>query len=200
MAFEDFVSSVIVRPFVGGIMLRLFVLYTALALSANAATAADLSALRTGEMKKLVVFSEPLPLPEIPFVDEAGASHRLADYRGKVVLLNLWATWCAPCRKEMPDIDALQAELGGEDFTVLTVASSNRDTQVKVGAFFEKAGISHLPRLIDDTERLPRALGLPGLPASILIDRKGKIVAQLLGPANWTSPEAKAVIAALRAE
>ncbi|WP_444452761.1 TlpA family protein disulfide reductase [Rhodobacter capsulatus] len=181
-------------------MLRLFVLYTALALSANAATAADLSALKTGEMKKLAVFSEPLPLPDIPFVDETGASHTLADYRGKVVLLNLWATWCAPCRKEMPDIEALQAEIGGADFTVLTVASSNRDTQVKVAAFFEKQGITHLPRMIDATERLPRAFGLPGLPASILIDRKGQIVAQLLGPADWSSPEAKAVIAALRAE
>jgi len=95
---------------------------------------------------------------------------------------------------------ALQAEIGGADFTVLTVASSNRDTQVKVGAFFEKQGITHLPRMIDATERLPRAFGLPGLPASILIDRKGRIVAQLLGPADWSSPEAKAVIAALRAE
>ncbi|WP_444870601.1 hypothetical protein ACTTAL_16380 [Rhodobacter capsulatus] len=86
MAFEEFVSSVIVRPFVGGIMLRLFVLYTALALCANAAPAADLSALKQGEMKKLAVFTEPLALPEIPFVDETGTSHRLADYRGKVVL------------------------------------------------------------------------------------------------------------------
>lgn len=181
-------------------MLRLLVLYTALALSANAAPAADLSALKQGEMKKLAVFTEPLALPEIPFVDETGTSHRLADYRGKVVLLNLWATWCAPCRKEMPDIAALQAEIGGADFTVLTVASSNRDTQAKVGAFFDKQGITVLPRMIDDTERLPRALGVPGLPASFLIDRQGQIVAQLFGPADWSSPEAKAVIAALRAE
>jgi thiol-disulfide isomerase/thioredoxin len=181
-------------------MLRSLVLYTALVLCANAAIAADLAPLRTGEMKKLTVFSQPLPTPEIPFLDETGASHALADYRGKVVLLNLWATWCAPCRKEMPDIDALQAEWGGEDFTVLTVASSNRDTTAKVASFFERQGITHLPRFVDATERLPRALGLPGLPASILIDRKGQIVAQLLGPADWTSPEAKAVIAALRAE
>lgn len=181
-------------------MLRLFVLYTALALCANAAPAADLSALKQGEMKKLAVFTEPLALPEIPFVDETGTSHRLADYRGKVVLLNLWATWCAPCRKEMPDIAALQAEIGGDDFTVLTVASSNRDTRAKVGAFFDKQGITQLPRMIDETERLPRALGVPGLPASFLIDRRGQIVAQLFGPADWSSPEAKAVIAALRAE
>ena len=100
----------------------------------------------------------------------------------------------------MPDIAALQAEIGGADFTVLTVASSNRDTQAKVGAFFDKQGITVLPRMIDETERLPRALGVPGLPASFLIDRQGQIVAQLFGPADWSSPEAKAVIAALRAE
>ncbi|WP_377390220.1 TlpA family protein disulfide reductase [Rhodobacter lacus] len=181
-------------------MLRLIVLYTALALSANIAAAADLAPLRTGEMKKLAVFSAPLPTPTLPFTDEAGKSHSLMDYRGKVVLLNLWATWCAPCRKEMPDIDALAAAEAGPDFAVLTVAASGRDTPEKVANFFARAGVTHLPRFIDSTERLARAFGLVGLPATILIDRDGQVVAQLMGPANWSSPEAKAVIAALRAE
>ncbi|SOB94506.1 TlpA family protein disulfide reductase [Rhodobacter maris] len=180
-------------------MLRLIVLYTALALSANIAAAADLAPLRMGEMKKLAVFSAPLAAPTLPFTDEAGNSRSLADYRGKVVLLNLWATWCAPCRKEMPDIEALAASENGADFVVLTVAASGRDTPQKVASFFERAGVTHLPRFIDATERLARAFGLVGLPATILIDRRGQVVAQLMGPADWSSPEAKAVIAALRA-
>lgn len=181
-------------------MLRLIALYTALALCANTATAADLTPLKVGDMRKLAVFSEPILPPELPFVDETGQSRTLADYKGKVVLLNLWATWCAPCREEMPDIDALAAEMGGDDFEVLTVAASSRDTQEKVGSFFERAGVNNLPRFIDDTERLSRGFGLPGLPATMLLDREGQVVAQLLGPADWASPEAKAVIAALRAE
>ncbi|WP_317851818.1 TlpA family protein disulfide reductase [Rhodobacter sp. TJ_12] len=193
-------SSVIVWPFVGGNMLRLIVLYTALALCANGAAAADLASLRDGEMKKMVVFSQRLAPPEIPFVNELGDSRTLADYRGKVVLLNIWATWCAPCRKEMPDLDALAARETGEDFEVVTVAASSRDTQAKVASFFDRAGVTHLPRFIDDTERLSRALGLPGLPATLLLDRQGQIVAQLLGPADWSSPEAKVMIDALRAE
>ena len=181
-------------------MLRSLVLYTALCLCANAAIAADLSPLRQGEMRKLAVFETPLATTDLPFVDETGQSHTLAEYRGKVVLLNLWATWCAPCRQEMPDIDALQAEIGGADFAVVTVAASSRDTQTKVESFFARAGVTHLPRFIDETERMARAFAVPGLPASMLIDRQGRTVAQLFGPADWSSAEAKAVIDALRAE
>ena len=181
-------------------MLRLIALYTALALCANTATAADLTPLKLGDMRKLAVFSTPVLPPDLPFVDETGQSRTLADYRGKVVLLNLWATWCPPCRKEMPDIDALAAEMAGEDFAVLTVAASSRDTHENVGRFFERAGIRNLPQFIDSSERLSRSFGIPGLPATLLLDREGQVVAQLMGPANWASPEAKAVISALRAE
>lgn len=180
-------------------MLRLIVLYTALCLGANAAAAADLGALAQGEMKKLVIYDEPLATPELPFVDETGASHSLVDFRGKVVLLNLWATWCAPCREEMPGLDKLQAELGGDRFQVVTLATG-RNPQPKIAQFFEEAGVTHLPRFQDEKQSLARAMGVMGLPVSLLIDAHGHEVARLIGGAVWDGADARAVIEALLAD
>ncbi|MFC5736875.1 TlpA family protein disulfide reductase [Sinirhodobacter huangdaonensis] len=180
-------------------MLRLFVLYTALSLTANAAAAADLGALKSGDMRKLVVYEQPLATPELPFVDETGAEHRLTEFRGKVVLLNLWATWCAPCRVEMPGLDALQGELGGADFQVVTLATG-RNPQPKIAKFFDEAGVTRLPRFQDEKQTLSRAMGVMGLPVSVLIDRDGHEVARLIGEADWNGPEARAVIGALIAD
>ncbi|MBD3786019.1 MAG: TlpA family protein disulfide reductase [Sphingomonadales bacterium] len=204
MAFEVFGVSVIVKPFRGGNMLRLprlrlIVLYTALSLGANAAMAADLNALRAGDMKKLVVYEAPIALPEIPFTDETGAETSLAAYRGKVVLLNFWATWCAPCRAEMPELAALQQALGGDDFQVVTLATG-RNPPAKIDRFFEEIGVTDLPKHRDEKQMLARAMGVAGLPVTVLIDRKGREVARLIGEAAWNAPEARAVIAAQIAE
>lgn len=177
-------------------MLRLIVLYTALCLGANAAIAADLSALREGEMKKLVVYEAALATPDLPFIDETGASHSLAEYRGKVVVLNLWATWCAPCREEMPALSRLQAELGGERFQVVTLATG-RNSQVKIAQFFEEVGATNLPRFQDEKQTIARAMGVIGLPVTVLIDAEGREVARLIGGAQWDGPEARKVIDAL---
>ncbi|OCX61037.1 thioredoxin [Thioclava sp. SK-1] len=177
-------------------MLRLLVLYTALALGANGVMAADLSALKTGEMKKLVVYDDPLPVPELPFTDPDGAELRLQDYAGKVILVNMWATWCAPCREEMPELDALQAEMGGDAFEVLTIATG-RNPPRKVDSFFEEAGVTHLPKFRDENQKLARAMGILGLPVTVLIDQNGQEVARLIGGADWASDDAKAVIKAL---
>ena len=104
-------------------MLRFLVLYTALALGANVAAAADLSALKEGDMKKLILTEPPVPAPDTVFQDEAGGEKRLSDWQGKVILVNFWATWCAPCRAEMPALDRLQAELGSDRFEVVTIAT-----------------------------------------------------------------------------
>ncbi len=197
MALEDFAVSVIVWPFVGGNMLRLIVLYTALCLGANAAVAADLAALKTGAMGKLVVYDAPLATPaDLPFLDAEGGEHRLSDYRGKVVLLNLWATWCAPCRKEMPSLDRLQAAMGGEAFQVVTLATG-RNSPAKIAAFFETAGVTQLPAFLDEKQSISRAMGVMGLPVTVLIDAEGREVARLIGGAEWDSPEAQALISAL---
>jgi len=177
-------------------LLRLIVLYTALSFGANAAAAADLNALKDGDMKKLVVYEAPLDLPELGFTEEAGAEKSLADYRGKVVLLNFWATWCAPCRAEMPELAALQNALGGAEFQVVTLATG-RNPPPKIDRFFSEIGVTNLPKYRDEKQMLARAMGVAGLPVTVLIDRDGREVARLIGEAAWNAPEAQAVIRAL---
>lgn len=176
-------------------ILHSIVLYTALSLFANAANATDLTAYKTGAMAKLITFDEPIPVPDLPFTDETGATHSLTDFRGKVVLLNFWATWCIPCRTEMPTLDALQAAMASKDFTVLTIASG-RNPQGQIARFFDQANVTHLPRYQDESQRIARGMGVIGLPVTVLIDRKGREIARMIGDAQWNAPEAHALIAA----
>ncbi|MFW8635767.1 TlpA disulfide reductase family protein [Cribrihabitans pelagius] len=178
-------------------LFRQLTLYMALAVGANAAFAADgpaLEALRQGDMRKLVVHSEPKPVSEVAFqlADEAGTA-TLADYQGKVVLLNFWATWCAPCRKEMPQLAELQEELGGADFEVLTIATG-RNTPAGIQKFFDEIGVTNLPRHQDPKQALAREMAVIGLPITVLLDRDGHEVARLLGDAEWNSESAKAIV------
>ncbi|WP_415183311.1 TlpA disulfide reductase family protein [Phaeovulum sp.] len=172
------------------------VLYTALAFGANTAMATDLAPLKTGEMRKLVLADDLVGASEAVFVDAKGTERRLADWHGKVVLLNLWATWCAPCREEMPALDRLEAALGGDDFAVVTLATG-RNPLPAIEKFFTEAGVTRLPILRDERQTLSREMGAMGLPVTILLDREGREVARLIGGAEWDSPEAKAVISAL---
>ncbi len=182
---------------------RLAVLYTALALGANAALAggaadvAALEALREGTMKKLV-FSAPKEVPQVPFLDAEGKAHRLSDWKGKYALVNFWATWCAPCRKEMPGLEALQREFGGENFEVVTIATT-RNTLPAIRRFFEEIGVTALPILIDDGAKLGREMGVFGLPTTVLLDPEGREIARLRGDADWAGESARAIAAALAA-
>jgi thiol-disulfide isomerase/thioredoxin len=178
--------------------LRSALLYTALVLGANAATAdtAALEALRTGDMQKLVFHAEPVAAGTAVFTDADGAEHRLSDWKDKVVLLNFWATWCAPCRKEMPMLDALQTEFGGDDFEVVTLATGRNSVQ-GIRRFFEEVGVAHLPILLDPGQELAREMGVFGLPITVILDREGQEIARLRGEADWQSDSAKAIVAAL---
>jgi thiol-disulfide isomerase/thioredoxin len=178
--------------------LRSALLYTALVLGANAAAAdtAALEALREGDMQKLVFHAEPVAAGAAAFADADGAEHRLADWQGKVVLLNFWATWCAPCRKEMPMLDALQTEFGGDDFEVVTVATGRNSVQ-GIRRFFEEVGVANLPVLLDPGQELAREMGVFGLPITVILDREGREIARLRGEADWQSDSAKAIVAAL---
>jgi thiol-disulfide isomerase/thioredoxin len=140
--------------------------------------------------------STPKPVPEIAFVDGAGKEVSLADFQGEVVVLNLWATWCAPCRHEMPSLDRLQARFGGNGLEVIALSLDRGDVG-KVREFYDELGITSLAIYHDPDGRAGRELGAPGLPTTILIDRSGQEVGRLLGPAEWDSEEAIAVIEAL---
>ncbi|MDB6176773.1 TlpA disulfide reductase family protein [Paracoccus sp. Z330] len=182
-------------------MLRSALLYTALVIGANTAFAAevDWQAAQSAGLAKLVPADDAPAVPDTTFTDPDGGEHRLADYKGKVVLLNFWATWCAPCREEMPSLEELQAELGGEDFQVVPIATG-RNAPEKIDKFFEETGVSNLPVLLDPKQKLARQMGVAGLPVTILIDRDGQEVARLLGDADWASEPAKEVIRQLTAD
>ena len=135
----------------------------------------------------------PSPMPDISFADAKGRALTLEDFRGKVVLLNIWATWCPPCVREMPSLDRLQARLGGPRFEVVAL-SQDRGGLTLVSRFFERLKLKHLDIYIDRTERSRVALGVSGLPTTILIDRDGNEVGRMIGPAEWDSDAAVAVI------
>lgn len=181
-------------------MLRSLALYTSLLIAANAAVAGpvDWQAARDAGLPKLIE-SEAAPVPEVEFTDLDGGTHRLDDWKGKVVLLNFWATWCAPCREEMPSLDALQKAKGGEDFEVLTVASG-RNTEAAINRFFQESGVTDLPTLTDPQMALARAFGIMAMPVTILIDAEGNEVARMTGDADWSSPAALALIDQMLAE
>ena len=136
-------------------------------------------------------------LPELHFVDGSGAQHTLADFSGKVVLLNLWATWCPPCRQEMPSLDRLHARLGGDDFQVLAISTDLNGISV-VQEFYRTAGIVSLEAYMDQDGETENTLKVPGLPTTLLVDKKGNAIAVRVGPAEWDSEEMERVIAAMR--
>jgi len=139
------------------------------------------------------VHESPRPLSEIQFENSQGEAMSLADFRGKVVLLNIWATWCAPCRREMPTLDRLQAALGGPDFEVVALSIDRKGLSV-VKEFYDGLGLRELVMYIDSSGKAPRELNALGVPTTLLIDREGKEVGRLLGPAEWDSPEMLAFI------
>jgi thiol-disulfide isomerase/thioredoxin len=171
----------------------LVVLYTSLMLGANPGLA-DVAALRDGDMKKLALHEAPVAVPEAVLLDATDGEHSLADYRGKWVVLNFWATWCAPCRREMPSLDRLQAAM--PEIAVVPVATG-RNAIPGIERFFAEAEIKGLPILRDPTSVLARGMGVMGLPVTVILNPEGQEVARLIGDAEWDSDSSKAVLAAL---
>ncbi|MFK0690802.1 TlpA disulfide reductase family protein [Mesorhizobium sp. IMUNJ 23033] len=127
-----------------------------------------------------------MPVAEISFTDGASQPKTLASFSGKVVLLNIWATWCAPCRKEMPTLDRLQEKLGGRDFEVVALSMDRAGPDI-VKKFYAETGVTHLALNIDSSAKAMFTLGAVGLPMTLLIDREGKEIGRLIGPAEWDS-------------
>ncbi len=178
---------------------RAAVLYTALLFGANPAAAdiAAADALRDGDMKKLN-FAEARALPVASLVGLDDAPRSLDEFKGKWVVLNFWATWCPPCRTEMPGLGRLQTELGSDTFEVVTVATG-RNGVPQIEKFFAEAGVTHLAALRDPKSELAHSLGVMGLPVTLILNPEGAEVGRLMGDAEWDSPEARAVLTALMA-
>ena len=180
-------------------------LYAALTLGANPAVAIDAETrqiildMRVDEMRKMKILEEPAALIDVEFEDVDGNKMTFADTNGPFRLVNFWATWCAPCREEMPALDALQLEMGGEDFQVMTIATG-RNRMSGIHKFYAEAEVTNLPILLDPKGRLATRMGALGLPVTILLNREGQEIARLTGGADWNSENAKAVLRALMAE
>ncbi|HEX2840604.1 TlpA disulfide reductase family protein [Hyphomicrobium sp.] len=148
---------------------------------------------RAEGMPAFVFKSAPEPLADVNFVDGTGAAKTLKDFRGKMILLNLWATWCAPCREEMPSLDRLQAELGSEKFEVVALAVDRTGAEA-AKKFLNETGVKSLKLYADPTTRSGSALKAVGMPTTILIDADGREIGRLPGPAEWDSEAAKRLI------
>jgi thiol-disulfide isomerase/thioredoxin len=174
--------------------LSVAMLYTALMLGANpgAADQVAAAAARAGDMRRLVFNEAPLALPEVALLGMDDAPRSLSEFRGGWVVLNFWATWCAPCRKEMPLLDRLAAS----GTTVVTVATGRNPLPV-IERFWAENRIEHLPVLRDPGSDLSRAMAILGLPVTVILNPEGQEVARLIGDAAWDGPEAKAVLEAL---
>jgi thiol-disulfide isomerase/thioredoxin len=180
--------------------------FTRNAPDAACAAAVDLARriapLATGEVAAFVPAEQPLRLPNVAFRDTDGTERHLADWRGRTVLLNLWATWCVPCRKEMPALESLQDKLGGPPFEVVAVNIDTRDP-AKPRAWLKEAGIGRLAYYADPSAKLFQDLKIigraPGMPTTLLVDPAGCEIGTVAGPAEWASGDAmKLVSAALK--
>ncbi len=171
---------------------------TAQSETAEKARTSRFDALLTGDMVKFVpVARQPKPAADyttLSFNTADGTAVTLGDWNGRVVLVNLWATWCAPCIHEMPSLDRLKAELGGENFDVVAV-SIDRANVAKVKTFLERHTPSgQLSLYHDPSGKVRTALGARGLPTTVLVGRNGKELGRLIGPADWAAPEAVALM------
>jgi thiol-disulfide isomerase/thioredoxin len=135
----------------------------------------------------------PAPAPDITFVDADGGEHHLDEFRGHGMVINLWATWCAPCVAEMPSLAALEKALAPEDIAVLPL-SSDRGGANAVAAFYRQHDIAGLPVLLDPHGAAARAFDARGIPTSVVIDKAGRAVARLEGSADWSTPAAMAAV------
>jgi len=161
--------------------------------------ARKLAPLAHGEVAALTMATAPLRLPDLVFEDAEGNSKKLSDWRGRTVLVNLWATWCVPCRKEMPALESLQTRLGGPNFEVVAVNIDTRDPE-KPKNFLKQANLTRLAYFSDEKAKVfqdlkagGRALGMP---TSVLVDGQGCEIATIAGPAEWNSDDAIQLIRA----
>jgi thiol-disulfide isomerase/thioredoxin len=161
--------------------------------------ASKLAPLIHGEVAALAAARTPFRVPDLAFKDAQARDRTLAEWRGRSVLLNLWATWCVPCRREMPALDALQAKLGGPNFEVVAVNIDTRNPE-KPLAFLKDVGIGHLAYYTDPSARVFEDLKTAGkafgMPTTLIVDRNGCEIANMAGPAEWASDDGIKLVSA----
>ena len=179
--------------------LKSALLYTALGLLANTAIAdiGTYEAMREGDMRKLNFHSTPEEVTDAAFIGEDGSEKTLADYKGQITVVNFWATWCAPCRAEMPDLADLQNQIGDDDLSVVTIATG-RNPRPAMERFFAEIGVDNLPLHADPRSTLARNMGVLGLPITVILDRDGNEMARLQGDAEWNSENAIEILTAIK--
>lgn len=175
------------------VMCLILGLGSAIALSPTQCHAETAQTLATGAMANFSIADEPLPAPDGEFTDADGNPVRLSDFRGKLVLLNFWATWCGPCVRELPDLDRLQAELGSAAFQVVALSSDRKGPEV-IGPFFAKHEVRNLAIYNDRRGGVQRAFKVLGLPTTVLLDAEGRELGRLVGPAEWGGEDARRLI------
>jgi thiol-disulfide isomerase/thioredoxin len=157
--------------------------------------------LARGEVAAVTIAEKPFRVPELAFADAAGQRHSLADWRGRTVLLNLWATWCVPCRKEMPALDALAQKLKGPDFDVIAINIDTREPE-KAKAWLHELGVTHLSFYADPSAKVFQDLKLVGrafgMPTTLLVDAQGCEIGTIAGPAEWASDDAVKLVQAAK--
>ncbi|MEE9453708.1 MAG: TlpA disulfide reductase family protein [Paracoccaceae bacterium] len=172
-------------------------LYAALSLGANPGYAQDmpsdfrahLMSIRTGDMRKMKIHAAPVALPDTPFQDIDGNEIRFTDSHGKFLVVNFWATWCAPCREEMPSLAALRTAYADGVFDVITIATG-RNRIEGIEKFYAEVGITDLPILLDPKGKIAREMGVLGLPVTLIVDPEGYEIGRLTGGADWFGQDA----------
>jgi thiol-disulfide isomerase/thioredoxin len=201
--------AVILAGGVAGIAVGLGAVYGIATLTRNPTASAEcrpavelakqLAPLARGEVAAVAVATKPSKLPDLAFRDGEGGARTLADWRGRTVLFNLWATWCVPCRKEMPALDTLQEKLGGPGFEVVAVNIDTRDP-AKARAWYKEVGIARLAYYADPTAKVfqeLKSIGRAfGMPTTLIVDGHGCELAYLAGPAEWAGEDAVKLVSA----
>jgi thiol-disulfide isomerase/thioredoxin len=163
-------------------------------------TASRIAPFVHGEVAALALAQTPFSMPDLAFKDSAGRPRTLADWRGRTVLLNLWATWCVPCRREMPALDKLQAALGGANFEVVAVNMDTRDPEKPLN-FLKEVGVTHLAYYSDESAQVFEDLKIAGkafgMPTTLVVDRDGCEIGDMAGPAEWASDDGIKLISAV---
>lgn len=149
--------------------------------------------LAVGEVANFTASEGLKPVPNIEFRTLDGAPISLDAFRGKVLVVNFWATWCAPCKRELPSLDRLQSQVGTDDLAVLAISIDRRGAD-KVAPYLKQVALPHLAVYLDQKNKLGRAFGAFGLPTTYVVDQRGREVGRLIGPAEWDSDESVALV------